>query len=105
MMEMVKGRIRYAWLGLVALLLALAAVLPATARADKGDEQNVHPAVDVYAELFPGERVPVIIQSEDPALPAWVTGHGGTVLREFDIVGGFDAEMPIEAVRSLDFSD
>ena len=98
-------RKRYVWLGLAALLLALAAMLPATAGADEGDEQNVHPAVDVYAELFPGDRVPVIVQSEDPALAGWVTDHGGTVVRQFDIVGGFEAEMPIEAVRSLDFTD
>jgi len=96
---------RYGWLGLAALILALAAMLPATAGADEGDEQNVHPAVDVYAELFPGDRVPVIVQSEDPALPAWVADHGGIVVREFGIVGGFEAEMPIEAVRSLDFAD
>ena len=89
----------------MALLLALAAMLPATAGADEGDEQNVHPAVDVYAELFPGERVPVIVQSEDPTLVRWVTDHGGTVERQFDLVGGFEAEMPIEAVRALDFTD
>src|SRR3990170_4461748 len=104
-MRMVTKRKRYAWLGLAALLLALAAMLPATAGADDGDEQNVHPAVDVYAELFPGERVPVIVQSEDPTLVRWVVDHGGTVERQFDIVGGFEAEMPIEAVRTLDFTD
>ncbi len=102
---MVTKRRRYVWLGLVTLLLALAAMLPATAGADEGHEQNVHPAVDAYAELFPGDRVPVIVQSEDPTLVRWVTDHGGTVVREFDIVGGFEAEMPIEAVRSLDFTD
>ena len=102
---MVTIRKRYMWLGLVALLLVLAAMLPATAGADEGDEQNVHPAVDVYAELFPGDRVPVIVQSEDPNLVRWVTDHGGTVERQFDIVGGFEAEMPIEAVRALDFTD
>ncbi|HLA19562.1 MAG TPA: hypothetical protein VJ253_09615, partial [Dehalococcoidia bacterium] len=80
-------RKRYVWLGLAALLLALAAMLPATAGAE-GDEPNVHPAVDLYAELFPGERVPVIVQSEDPNLVRWVTDHGGTVERQFDIVGG-----------------
>ena len=101
---MLTGRIRYGWLGLVALLLALAAMLPSAAGAD-GDEQNVHPAVDVYAELFPGERVPVIVQSEDPNLVRWVTDHGGTVERQFDIIGGFEAEMPIEAVRALDLTD
>jgi serine protease AprX len=104
-MKMATVRRRYAWLGLVTLLLALAAMLPATAGADEGDEQNVHPAVDVYAELFPGDRVPVIVQSEDPTLVRWVTDHGGTVVRQFDIVGGFEAEMPIEAVRTLDFTD
>ncbi|MDP2673609.1 MAG: S8 family peptidase [Dehalococcoidia bacterium] len=102
---MLTGRIRYGWLGLVALLLALAAMLPSAAGADEGDEQNVHPAVDVYAELFPGERVPVIVQSEDPTLVRWVTDHGGTVERRFDLLGGFEAEMPIEAVRALDFTD
>jgi len=102
---MVTNRRRYVWLGLAALLLALAAMLPATADAEEGDEQNVHPAVDVYAELFPGESVPVIVQSEDPNLVRWVTDHGGTVTRQFDIVGGFEAEMPIEAVRALDFAD
>src|SRR3990172_10100170 len=96
---------RYGWLGLAALILARAAMLPATAGADEGDEQNVPPAVDVYAELFPGDRVPVIVQSEDPPLVRWVTDHGGTVVRQFDIVGGFEAEMPIEAVRTLDFTD
>src|SRR3972149_1513327 len=104
-MKMVPTRRRYAGLGLVTLLLALAAMLPATAGADEGDEQNVHPAVDVYAELFPGDRVPVIVQSEAPALVRWVADHGGTVERQFDIVGGFEAEMPIEAVRALDFTD
>src|SRR3990172_6911531 len=103
--KMATVRRRYAWLGLATLVLALAAMLPATAGADEGDEQNVHPAVDVYAELFPGDRVPVIVQSEDPTLAGWVTDHGGTVVRQFDIVGGFEAEMPIEAVRSLDFTD
>ena len=103
-MKMATVRRRYAWLGLV-MLLALAAMLPATAGADEGDEQNVHPAIDVYAELFPGDRVPVIVQSEDPTLVRWVTDHGGTVVRQFDIVGGFEAEMPIEAVRTLDFTD
>jgi serine protease AprX len=96
---------RYVWPGLVALLLALAALLPSTAGAAEGEEPNVHPAVDLYAELFPGERVPVIVQSDDPGLARWVTDHGGVVTREFDIVGGFEAEMPIEAVRSLDFND
>ena len=102
---MVTKRKRYLWLGLAALLLALAVLLPSSARADEGDEPNVHPAVNVYAELFPGERVPVIVQSEDPNLVRWVTDHGGTVDRQFDIVGAFEAEMPIEAVRALDFSD
>ena len=68
---MVTKRRRYAWLGLVTLLLALAAMLPATAGADEGDEQNVHPAVDVYAELFPGDRVPVITNSVTPVSTPW----------------------------------
>jgi len=101
---MVTKHRRYAWLGLAVVLLALAAMLPSTAAAE-GSEPNVHPAVEVYAELFPGERVPVIVQSEDPSVVRWVTEHGGTVTREFDIVGGFEAEVPIEAVRSLDFTD
>src|SRR3972149_11215882 len=100
-MKMATVRRRYAWLGLVTLLLALAAMLPATAGAGEGDEQNVHPAVDVYAELFPGDRVPVIVQSEDPTLVRWVTDHGGTGGRQFDIVGGFGAPMPVEAGRAL----
>ena len=102
---MIIKRGKYAWLSLVALLLALAVLLPGTAVAEEGEEQNVHPAVDLYAELFPGENIPVIVSSDDVGLPAWVVGHGGTVISEFDIIGGFQAEMPIEAIRTLDFTD
>ncbi|TEU00292.1 MAG: hypothetical protein E3J29_01980 [Dehalococcoidia bacterium] len=101
---MFGGRGKYGWLVLVPLL-ALAALLPATAGAKEGARQDVHPAVDVYAELFPGENIPVIVQSDDAELAQWVGEHGGTVIQEFDIVGGFQAEMPIEAVRALDFAD
>ncbi len=101
---MFSKRRTYAWLILPALLLALATLLPATAGAE-GEQQNVHPAVDLHAELFPGESIPVIVQSVDADLPSWVEEHGGIVVREFDIVGGFQAEMPIEAIRMLDFSD
>lgn len=90
---------------LVLLLLALAALVPGTAGAQEGSRQDVHPAVDVYAELFPGDNIPVIVQSDDSDLPQWVVDHGGTVLQQFDIVSGFQAEMPIEAVWALDFSD
>ena len=102
---MLGGRRKYGWLVLAPLLLALAALLPTTAGAKEGARQDVHPAVDVYAELFPGENIPVIVQSDDPELARWVGEHGGAVIQEFDIVGGFQAEMPIEAVRALDFAD
>lgn len=98
-------RKKYGWLLLVPLLLALAALLPTTARAEEGARPDVHPAVDVYAEVFPGERIPVIVQSDDPEVARWVAEQGGTVLREFYIVRGFQAEMPIELVRALDFAD
>ena len=93
------------WVALLPVLLALVALLPTAAAADDGAQKDVHPAVDVYAELYPGENVPVIIQSDDPDLPQWVAERGGEVVQEFDIVGGFQAEMPIEALRALDFSD
>ena len=102
---MFGGRGKYSLLILVPLLLALAALLPAPASAKEGARQDVHPAVDVYAELFPGEKVPVIVQSNDPELAGWVGEHGGAVIQEFDIVGGFQAEMPIELVEALDFAD
>ncbi len=102
---MFGGRKRYGWAVLIPLLLALAALLPTAAGAQEGARQDVHPAVDVYAELFPGEKIPVIVQSDDPDLARWVGEHGGTVIQEFDIVDGFQAEMPIEAVRALDFAD
>ncbi len=95
----------YVWLMLAALLLALAALLPTAASAETGERDDVHPAVDVFAELFPGEKIPVIVQWDDPALAEWVEEHGGTVVREFNLVGAFQAEMPAEAVRTLDFSD
>lgn len=101
---MLAGKGKYAWLIMTALL-ALAALLPATASAQHGDRPDVHPAVDLFAELFPGQSVPVIVQSDDASLPDWVAASGGTVLRQFDLVGGFQAEMSIEAVRALDFSD
>jgi serine protease AprX len=102
---MFGGRRKYAWLALAPLLVALAALLPATADAEEGKRQDVHPAVDVYAELFPGESIPVIVQSDDPDLAGWVEEHGGTIIEEFDIVGGFQAEMPIELIEALDFAD
>ena len=102
---MFGGRRKYGWFALVPLLLALVALLPATASAKEGARQDVHPAVDVYAELFPGEKIPVIVQSDDPELAGWVGEHGGTVIQEFDIVDGFQAEMPIEVVEALDFAD
>jgi serine protease AprX len=102
---MFGGRRKYGWLILVPLLLALAALSPSTAGATEGARQDVHPAVDVYAELFPGEKIPVIVQSDDPDLAGWVEEHGGTIIQEFDIVGGFQAEMPIELVEALDFAD
>ena len=102
---MIIRRGKYAWLSLLALLLALAVLLPATATAEEGEQQNVHPAVDLFADLFPGQDVPVIVSSDDASLPLWVIGHGGTVIREFDIIGGFQAEMPIAAIRTLDFTD
>jgi serine protease AprX len=102
---MIIKRGKYAWLSLLALLLALAVLLPATAVAEEGEEQNVHPAVDLFADLFPGQDVPVIVSSDDASLPLWVIGHGGTVISEFDIIGGFQAEMPIAAIRTLDFTD
>jgi serine protease AprX len=102
---MFGGGRKYGWLALASVLLAMAALLPTKASAEKGARNDVHPAVDTYAELFPGEKVPVIVQSDDPDLAGWVEKHGGTVVRKFDIVDGFQAEMPIEAVRALDFSD
>ena len=102
---MIIRRGKYAWLSLLALLLALAVLLPATASAEEGEEQNVHPAGDLFADLFPGQDVPVIVSSDDASLPLWVVGHGGTVISEFDIIGGFQAEMPIAAIRTLDFTD
>jgi len=102
---MFGGRRKYGWLVLAPLLLALAALMPTTAGAHEGARQDVHPAVDVYAELFPGEAIPVIVQSDDPELAQWVGEHGGTVIQEFDIVGGFQAEMPVELVTALDFAD
>ncbi len=102
---MFSARKRYGWLMLVPLLLALAALVPTTASAKEGARQDVHPAVDVYADLFPGESIPVIVQSDDPDLADWVGEHGGTIIQEFDIVGGFQAEMPIELVEALDFAD
>lgn len=102
---MFGGRRKYSWLVLAPLLVALVALLPATAGAKEGARQDVHPAVDVYAEMFPGEKIPVIVQSDDPELASWVKKHGGTVIQEYDIVGGFQAEMPVEAVRAVDFTD
>ncbi|MCH8000030.1 MAG: S8 family serine peptidase, partial [Chloroflexi bacterium] len=102
---MTSRRGKYAWLSLLALLLALAVLLPATAVAEEGEEQNVHPAVNLFADLFPGQDVPVIVSSDDASLPLWVTEHGGTVISEFDIIGGFQAEVPIAAIRTLDFTD
>jgi serine protease AprX len=98
-------RTKYGWLVLVLVLLALAALSPTTAGAREGSRQDVHPAVDVYAELFPGENIPVIVQADDPELARWVGEHGGTVIQEFDIVGGFQAEMPVELVQALDLAD
>jgi serine protease AprX len=102
---MFSGGRKYSWLALVALLLALVTLLPTAASAKEGARQDVHPAVDTYAELFPGQNIPVIVQSDDPELARWVGSHGGTVIQEFDIVGGFQAEIPIEVVRALDFTD
>ncbi len=102
---MLFRRATYSWLVLTLLLLALAALLPAAAGAREGRRPDVHPAVDVYGELFPDKDIPVIVQSDDASLPGWVEQHGGTVVRRFDIVGAFQAEMPLEAVRVLDFSD
>lgn len=102
---MFGGGRKYGWLALASLLLAAAALLPTTAGAEEGARQDVHPAVDTYAELFPGEKIPVIVQSDDPDLARWVGEHGGTVTQELDIVGGFQAEMPIEAVKALDYAD
>src|SRR3990172_259402 len=99
-----KGRMRL-WLIITPILLALTALLPKMADAEGGATQDVHPAVDVYADLFPGEKIPVIVQSDDAGLPQWVVERGGDVLHEFDIVGGFQAEIPIEMVGALDLSD
>ena len=100
------ARMRYAWLTLPALLLlATLALLPGRAGAQQGDEPNVHPAVHTYADLYPGRDVPVIVQSDDPTLPAWVAEHGGTVLRSFDDIGGFQAELPAALVDTIDFTD
>jgi serine protease AprX len=104
-MNMFNVRRMRLWLVLTPLLLALMALLPSTAAAEGGARQDVHPAVDVYADLFPGEGIPVIVQSDDADLSQWVVERGGTIIQEFDIVDGFQAEMPIEIVEALDLSD
>lgn len=72
---MFSGGRKYGWLVLVPLLLALVALLPTTASAKEGARQDVHPAVDVYAELFPGEKIPSSSSRTILILPA---GSGST---------------------------
>jgi serine protease AprX len=86
----------------VAVVAALALLVPVTAWADTGRGTYVAPGLLVKADKTPDAKLHVIVQSTGGATAAQNAVAGlGTLRKRLDLVGGVALDLPASAIKKL----